>query len=538
MAQLIFPSSPVNDQEFLGDNGITYIYKTTPGVWTAPSSGGGGGTAANPSPSNFSSSPAFESGDGSLANPFVITASQCYPGGQASSRQVITVANQIPGNYLFFSDENKATNGIRFNQNSQVINVDGKASFTLSFKDYPSTTAGGSYTGLVKCGTTYFQWVVTVVTTSYNDLSVIGPGGQVYYVNPTNVPGTGSFSKVIAADTSTDRMGWSGGAGMYNNALMPPGYSYSVNASGVLQKYQTSGFGTLQNFWNQADQGLPSTGVRKALIANNAYSYNLEAYGGNLFMIQKNDLSASVYSIPYADTLSFTNWSLVNNGPTATIKKFSLIISGSGQPSNNGFIVIGSDNNVYALAMVAEGNSSFTIVRPGLGSVGQTTGGSFGLYMSSPLYGTETIVDAQTYGGNILVLTDAGKVYTTQGATNNQSPVLVCEDAVGISTNTFYTFGISGGATSYGVLKKDGSIWGCVVSGAGPFASSAVPFRKLVSDQSFITPPLMGGTGWYAINSAGYFYGADGNSEAVRFGTQPSTLFNTRQLVSPIIFPS
>lgn len=40
MAQLIFPPNPTNNQEYAGDNGITYVYKSPPGVWTA--SGGGG----------------------------------------------------------------------------------------------------------------------------------------------------------------------------------------------------------------------------------------------------------------------------------------------------------------------------------------------------------------------------------------------------------------------------------------------------------------------------------------------------------------
>ena len=37
MAQLIFPANPVDGQTYAGDNGVTYTYKSPPGVWTAPS---------------------------------------------------------------------------------------------------------------------------------------------------------------------------------------------------------------------------------------------------------------------------------------------------------------------------------------------------------------------------------------------------------------------------------------------------------------------------------------------------------------------
>lgn len=39
MAQLIFPANPTDGQTYAGGNGITYVYKSSPGVWTAPSEG-------------------------------------------------------------------------------------------------------------------------------------------------------------------------------------------------------------------------------------------------------------------------------------------------------------------------------------------------------------------------------------------------------------------------------------------------------------------------------------------------------------------
>jgi hypothetical protein len=35
MAQLIFPPNPTDGQEYVGGNGITYVYKTNPGVWSS-----------------------------------------------------------------------------------------------------------------------------------------------------------------------------------------------------------------------------------------------------------------------------------------------------------------------------------------------------------------------------------------------------------------------------------------------------------------------------------------------------------------------
>lgn len=42
MAQLIFPANPTDGQTYTGDNGVTYVYKSSPGVWGASSDGGGG----------------------------------------------------------------------------------------------------------------------------------------------------------------------------------------------------------------------------------------------------------------------------------------------------------------------------------------------------------------------------------------------------------------------------------------------------------------------------------------------------------------
>jgi hypothetical protein len=42
MALLIFPPNPTNGQEFNASNGVTYTYQSSPGVWTAGGSGGGG----------------------------------------------------------------------------------------------------------------------------------------------------------------------------------------------------------------------------------------------------------------------------------------------------------------------------------------------------------------------------------------------------------------------------------------------------------------------------------------------------------------
>ena len=40
MAQLIFPPNPTDGQEYVGGNGITYVYKSAPGVWTSPTKQG------------------------------------------------------------------------------------------------------------------------------------------------------------------------------------------------------------------------------------------------------------------------------------------------------------------------------------------------------------------------------------------------------------------------------------------------------------------------------------------------------------------
>ena len=55
MAQLIFPANPVDGQTYAGDNGVTYTYKSPPGVWTAADGSGAGpvGTATSFAPNSY-----------------------------------------------------------------------------------------------------------------------------------------------------------------------------------------------------------------------------------------------------------------------------------------------------------------------------------------------------------------------------------------------------------------------------------------------------------------------------------------------------
>ena len=139
-------------------------------VWDPTANAGAGGweqaTAsgpkpANPAPSDVAATPAFVSGTGTQADPFVISPSTvAAPGGTATSAQTITI-NGKADDTIAFVDLTAGTNGARFTQAAGVIGAGGSWSGTLSYLDTPNSVAGATFTGDLQIGTTYFRWVVT-----------------------------------------------------------------------------------------------------------------------------------------------------------------------------------------------------------------------------------------------------------------------------------------------------------------------------------------------------------------------------------------
>jgi hypothetical protein len=559
MAQLIFPPNPTDGQEYAGGNGITYVYKSTPGVWTSPVSNF---SPVNPTPSDFTASPPFDGGNGTFGNPYIISPIEVFPGSSGSSKQTLTVRNQAPGKYVITSDLNQATNGVRFAQPAHVIEPTGTASFPFYFNDYPTTSSGGTYTGLLKVGSVYFRWVVTVESTDYNDLPTTGPGTGFYNVNPSNSGGTVTLDATLAAFANPQS--WSTYGWGTNTVLNPPGgLSRSANNYFAI--------GTDRNVWRATTGDASPTNAWESLASTNpAYQdvVNSSVFGGRgqhadgfqtyvggaaHGLLIKSDGTANLCTVGAYLAFGPVISSVPVPGPIRAPHPYTIPIGIS--VSGGVMVVIGGGGDVYATQYVPTGGGggtspyTFGFSKPALGSSNGDPGsvGTWGRYMTSPIGSNETIINAWplNYGSgrwDLIVLTDAGNVYTTFETTDNQAPALYATDVAGLCTNLYFTFGAAGITSgSVGLLKRNGEIWGQTFSNgtasnkAGAFGTQ-FPLQRLYVPETCVSPPQISGPSWYALTSSGYIVGGQSSPVGVYVQSQPSPIFNTRQKLNPLTF--
>ena len=151
-------------------------------------------STSSPTPSNISASPAFASGTGTQADPFVVTSAAVpFSGGTAESAQEITLTGTA-GDFVIFTDNSVTASGDRFS--GQVVgnvNSGGTFKFKLKYEDTPGTTVNNTtYNGLVQIGTAHFSF--TVVQSNLTALS---------QSVATTIAGTGGVGNVLTCTPGT-----------------------------------------------------------------------------------------------------------------------------------------------------------------------------------------------------------------------------------------------------------------------------------------------------------------------------------------------
>ncbi len=151
-------------------------------------------STASPTPSNITASPAFVSGTGTQADPFVVTSTAVpFSGGTTESAQEITLTGTA-GDFVIFTDNSVSASGNRFS--GQVVgNVDsgGTFKFKLKYEDTPGTTVNNTtYNGLVQIGTAHFSF--TVVQSNLTALS---------QSSASSIAGTGGVGNVLTCTPGT-----------------------------------------------------------------------------------------------------------------------------------------------------------------------------------------------------------------------------------------------------------------------------------------------------------------------------------------------
>lgn len=151
-------------------------------------------STASPTPSNITASPAFASGTGTQADPFVITSAAVpFSGGTAESAQEITLTGTA-GDFVIFTDNSVSASGDRFSgQDVGNINSGGTFKFKLKYEDTPGTTVNNTtYNGLVQIGTAHFSF--TVVQSNLTALS---------QSTASSIAGTGGVGNVLTCTPGT-----------------------------------------------------------------------------------------------------------------------------------------------------------------------------------------------------------------------------------------------------------------------------------------------------------------------------------------------
>ena len=105
-------------------------------------------------------------GTGTDSDPYVLTAATVNAGNGTTSVETIAFSNGSPGDQVVFVDQNAGANLDRFKQTPGFIQFDGTYSTKLSFSDTPKTDPDDKdYTGLLKIGSIYYSWTVSVKAT-------------------------------------------------------------------------------------------------------------------------------------------------------------------------------------------------------------------------------------------------------------------------------------------------------------------------------------------------------------------------------------
>jgi hypothetical protein len=148
----VSPSAPLNPE--IGDlwfdctTGQLLVYEAcTSGApkWTSGSEG------LPVLPADTSAVPAFISGDGTVGNPYICSASSSSIGGAVVVNRV-TITDLAPFQFVPIIDLNAVVNGGRFTTTNNVANASGILVFDILFNDNPISPIGTVYTAAFKIG--------------------------------------------------------------------------------------------------------------------------------------------------------------------------------------------------------------------------------------------------------------------------------------------------------------------------------------------------------------------------------------------------
>jgi hypothetical protein len=189
------PPSPFNGMVWVDTSKTppeAQVWNGTGSKWEKLCGSSGASRSITPAPADVTASPAFVSGTGTVADPFLLSPSTVSTGGgTASSTQELTISGPV-GGQVQFVDLSAGVDGPRFLQVDGVVGPSGKWTGKLTYLDAPESTANTPYTANFQIGTVYFRWVVAqkVLPRLVADVATTIAGGAEIGSVLTATPGT------------------------------------------------------------------------------------------------------------------------------------------------------------------------------------------------------------------------------------------------------------------------------------------------------------------------------------------------------------
>ena len=324
MAQLIFPANPTDGQTYTGGNGVTYTYKSPPGVWGASSDGGGRPEGASIMPADFTiinydaRSGIWTCGqkvtlyretvNGALAcGPFTAATSTngldwvLYDGGEPYIGSIWNVGGLINATTttqaLFVGVQNKAVYIPGRSPSKVTYDGIGGSTFSNNVRLYSSTVSGQSSSS-------------ASLIDSYGSKS--GPGGRCVAYGPVN----GSANAIVSTDDDFETVTTVTGGGLGSRCIYLPNINRWFVGSSSGFSYSTDGLAF------SSSTGMPS---------QNGVSICENSTGGILVASNTTD------SVKYVST---------NGGASYTAASTPVNLSRSVWFTNGAFWAVGTQDNI------------------------------------------------------------------------------------------------------------------------------------------------------------------------------------------------
>jgi len=516
----VSPTAPVNPE--IGDLwfdctvGELLVYEAcTSGApkWT-------GGAAGLPvSPANTSASPAFASGSGTLASPYICTASSASIGGIVVVNRV-TVTDLAPFQFVQIVDLNGVVNGGRFSASNNVANASGILVFDILFNDSPTSPVGTIYTCALKIGigTVYVNAPVTLT--------------DVFSLNsPGSISGSGLIGSALTYTTGTA----AGGAAPYvytwvwkkfsdNTVLQTNGATYTPgtglfgetivvtltaqDAAGQVVSGTTAEFGPISKppFPNPTPPTIPTAVGQDSSFAWDGAPTTLSSDGCLLFSVAAGPFSQGPTAVTTGNTVA-TRWS--NTGPCGLATSGTEIV---GCLFDTSFSACGSlviDRSPDAFAFDPEGNippgtvATSTLITP--------TGYNTPAYITVGSGSTGSNYEAKIGAGSFVAVPNSG-VYSLLITPGN---TLAVRFTVGPTALTDYFFNVQIGDSS----GNTSAIF-TAESGSAGFPTTPISFPTAVQGSGSVATSVAWGNGSTNISATGCIeFSVDGGTTFTQVST-------------------